>query len=82
MSAESCGDILPQSAADAASPFEAVPPGSTALAPSHVRAGVIEVIEGYSTDVTLPEKVDLLVAEIVGDIASEEGLVAGIRLHS
>ena len=52
---------------------------ASAEAEGYVRAGVIEVIEGYSTDVTLPEKVDLLVAEIVGDIASEEGLVATMR---
>jgi hypothetical protein len=38
-----------------------------------------QVIEGFSTHVTLPEKVDLLVAEIVGSIASEEGLVFTMR---
>merc|ERR1719424_641586 len=37
---------------------------------------VIEVIEGFSTEVTLPEKVDLVVSEIVGSVASEEGLYA------
>ena len=33
-----------------------------------VPPGVIEVLEGFSTAVTLPEKADLLVAEIVGSI--------------
>ena len=37
---------------------------------------VVEVIEGFSTEVTLPEKVDLVVSEIVGSVASEEGLYA------
>lgn len=44
-----------------------------------VPPGVIEVLEGFSTAVTLPEKADLLVAEIVGSIASEEGLHATMR---
>ena len=35
---------------------------------------VVEVIEGISTQVTLPEKVDVLVSETIGSIASEEGL--------
>ena len=39
-------------------------------------AEVVEVIEGFSTEVTLPEKVDLVVSEIVGSVASEEGLYA------
>lgn len=39
---------------------------------------VVEVIEGFSTRVTLPEKVDVLISEIVGSIASEEGLYATI----
>ena len=46
---------------------------------SDVKPGTIEVIEGFSTSVTLPEKADLCVAEIVGSIASEEGLHATIR---
>lgn len=40
---------------------------------------VIEVYEGFSTVVELPEKVDLVVSEIVGSIASEEGLHATIQ---
>eukprot|EP00966_Prymnesium_polylepis_P312746 7226942-Prymnesium_polylepis.1 len=44
-----------------------------------VPAGTIEVIEGFSTEVKLPEKADLVVAEIIGSIASEEGLHATIR---
>ena len=41
-------------------------------------SGVIEVFEGYSTEVTLPEKVDVLISEVVGSMASEEGLYATI----
>jgi hypothetical protein len=41
---------------------------------------IITVLEGFSTDIVLPddEKVDLVVAEIIGSIASEEGVVATI----
>ena len=39
----------------------------------------VEVLEGFSTAITLPEKADLVVAEIVGSIASEEGMYATIR---
>ena len=38
----------------------------------------ITIIEGYSTDVTLPRRVDLLLHEIVGEIASAEGVVAAV----
>ena len=38
--------------------------------------GAVEVIDGWSTRVDLPCKVDLVIAEIVGDIASEEALYA------
>ena len=51
----------------------------TATLDADVPPGVIEVLEGFSTAVTLPEKADLLVAEIVGSIASEEGLHATMR---
>eukprot|EP00747_Dinoflagellata_sp_TGD_P030827 gnl/TRDRNA2_/TRDRNA2_134893_c0_seq2.p1 gnl/TRDRNA2_/TRDRNA2_134893_c0~~gnl/TRDRNA2_/TRDRNA2_134893_c0_seq2.p1 ORF type:complete len:354 (-),score=51.34 gnl/TRDRNA2_/TRDRNA2_134893_c0_seq2:3-1064(-) len=44
-----------------------------------IAPGTVRVIEGFSTDITLPEKVDLVVAEIVGSIASEEGVYATIR---
>eukprot|EP00527_Entomoneis_sp_CCMP2396_P009774 CAMPEP_0198136742 /NCGR_PEP_ID=MMETSP1443-20131203/358_1 /TAXON_ID=186043 /ORGANISM="Entomoneis sp., Strain CCMP2396" /LENGTH=436 /DNA_ID=CAMNT_0043798013 /DNA_START=163 /DNA_END=1473 /DNA_ORIENTATION=+ len=40
---------------------------------------IITVVEGFSTNITLPEKVDLCIAEIVGSIASEEGAYATIR---
>jgi hypothetical protein len=43
-----------------------------------VAPGVVEIIEGYSTEVTLPQKADLVLAEIVGSVASEEGLCATI----
>ena len=39
---------------------------------------VIEVFEGLSTQIALPEKVDVLVSEIVGSVASEEGLYPSI----
>ena len=38
----------------------------------------IEIFEGFSTEITLPEKADFIVAEIVGSIASEEGAYATI----
>eukprot|EP00986_Skeletonema_menzelii_P010632 scaffold5266_cov138-Skeletonema_menzelii.AAC.4 len=38
----------------------------------------ITVLEGFSTDITLPEKADFAVAEIVGSVASEEGAYATI----
>jgi len=37
---------------------------------------VIEIITGFSTDITLPQKVDVCIAEIVGSVASEEGAYA------
>mmetsp|Transcript_15308 Transcript_15308/g.45887 ORF Transcript_15308/g.45887 Transcript_15308/m.45887 type:complete len:429 (-) Transcript_15308:74-1360(-) len=43
-----------------------------------VTPGSIEVLEGFSTDVELPEKVDVLISEIAGSIASEEGVYATI----
>lgn len=39
---------------------------------------VVTVIEGKSTEVCLPERVDLLISEVVGSVASEEGLYATI----
>ena len=55
-------------------------PESAQLAREAVAAagysGVVEIVEGKSTCVTLPEKVDLLVSETVGSMASEEGLYA------
>ena len=47
--------------------------------PDHIAPGTIEVIEGFSTAITLPERADLLVSEIVGSIASEEGMYTSIR---
>ena len=40
-----------------------------------VPQGVVQVIEGFSVDVELPERADLLVAEIVGQMATSEGIV-------
>ena len=44
-----------------------------------IAPGIVEVVEGFSTEVDLPEKVDLLATEIAGSIASEEGVYATIR---
>ena len=38
----------------------------------------ITILEGFSTEITLPEKADFAVAEIVGSVASEEGAYATI----
>lgn len=38
----------------------------------------VTILDGYSTDVTLPEPVDLLMHEIFGEIAGAEGVVAAI----
>ena len=48
-------------------------------AASDIPPGTIEVIEGFSTTITLPEQADLLISEIAGSIASEEGMLATIR---
>ena len=37
-------------------------------------ADKITLLEGYSTDVALPERVDLLVHEIIGEVAGTEGV--------
>jgi len=39
---------------------------------------IITVLEGFSSDITLPEKADVIVAEIVGSVVSEEGAYATI----
>jgi SAM-dependent methyltransferase len=40
---------------------------------------VITVIQGFSTEVNIPEKADFCIAEIVGSIVSEEGAYSTIR---
>lgn len=42
---------------------------------------IITILEGYSTDISLPDnvKADFAIAEIVGSVASEEGIVATIN---
>ena len=42
------------------------------------QADRVTVLHGYSTDVTLPERVDLLLHEIIGEVAGAEGVVAAI----
>lgn len=39
----------------------------------------VEILEGFSTALDLPELVDVLVSEVAGSIASEEGVYATIR---
>jgi mRNA deadenylase 3'-5' endonuclease subunit Ccr4/predicted RNA methylase len=41
-------------------------------------SSVITVLHGMSTKLELPQRVDIIVHELVGDIASEEGMVATI----
>ena len=57
-------------------------PDAAAAARSAVKdAGmesVITIVEGYSTDVTLPEPVDLLLHEILGEVAGAEGVVRAV----
>lgn len=48
-------------------------------AATDVPSGLVEVIEGLSTEVSLPEPADIIVAEVVGNVASEEGFVATMR---
>ena len=40
---------------------------------------IITVLEGFSTEVELPEKVEVIVHEIIGEIATQEGVVAALR---
>jgi hypothetical protein len=47
-------------------------------AATDVAPGVVVIVEGRSTAITLPEKVDVVLAEIVGSIAGEEGLLDSI----
>lgn len=47
---------------------------ANAVEAGDVPAGLIELHEGFSTVLELPEQVDLLVAEIVGSVASGEGI--------
>ena len=48
-------------------------------AASDVQPGTVVIVQGFSSDISLPEKCDVLVAEIVGSIASEEGIVGTYR---
>mmetsp|Transcript_33019 Transcript_33019/g.60531 ORF Transcript_33019/g.60531 Transcript_33019/m.60531 type:complete len:459 (-) Transcript_33019:153-1529(-) len=44
-----------------------------------IEEGQIQIIPGYSTAVKLPEKVDLVIAPLVGGIASEENILLAIK---
>jgi hypothetical protein len=60
---------------------EADPQAAQSARATIQRAGyddIITVLQGFSTDISLPEKADLCIAEIVGSIASEEGAYATI----
>jgi len=39
----------------------------------------IKVIHGYSSDIQLPEHVDLCVSEIIGNIVSSEGAISILK---
>ena len=52
---------------------------AAAVARGEIEPDTIEVIEGFSTAITLPEPADLLVAEISGSVATEEGMCHSIR---
>jgi predicted RNA methylase len=41
--------------------------------------GKVKIISGYSNEVTLPEKADLCVSEIIGNIGSSEGAISIIN---
>eukprot|EP00667_Euglena_gracilis_P016303 EG_transcript_17042 len=43
------------------------------------RSDTVFVYEGYSTELALPERVDVVVHEILGNIASEEGVALSLR---
>lgn len=42
-------------------------------------ADIVTVLEGFSTEITLPVKADFCIAEICGSVATEEGAYATIR---
>jgi len=46
---------------------------------NEIAEGQIEIIPGYSTSVKLPEKVDLLIAPLVGGIATEENILLAVK---
>ena len=52
---------------------------AAAVARGEIDPGTIEVISGFSTAITLPEPADLLVAEISGSVATEEGMCHSVR---
>ena len=62
-----------------ASPWAARRARSCVERATDVPVGVVTVVDGLSTDVTLPEKADLLVAELVGSVCTEEGLLCSMR---
>lgn len=46
------------------------------VARGEVADGVVTLLQGFSTEIDLPEKCDLIIAEIVGSVASSEGIYA------
>ena len=40
---------------------------------------VVTIVDGYSTDVQLPQPVDLLLHEIIGEVAGYEGVVTAVN---
>ena len=52
---------------------------ANAVEAGDVPAGLVELHEDFSTALELPEQIDLLVAEIVGSVASGEGIYATLH---
>ena len=73
--------IAAQAGAGKVYAIEADPQAAQSAIDTIQRAGyndIITVLQGLSTEITLPEKVDVCIAEIVGSIATEEGAYATI----
>lgn len=61
--------------------IEANPSAAKSAREAVAKAGfndIVTILEGFSTDVVLSEKVDVVLAEIVGSVATEEGAYATI----
>ena len=62
--------------------MEADPQAAQSAQQAITKAGyddVITLLQGFSTELTLPTKADVVICEIVGSVASEEGAYATVR---
>lgn len=74
--------IAAQSGAGKVYAIEANPEAAASARQYVKKAGyddVITIVEGFSTEVKLPEKVNFCIAEIIGSISTEEGAYATVR---